>query len=496
MFWKYHGLGNDFIVLENFDGRARKDPDFVRRLCDRRFGIGADGILYVERDDEGGRVHEGPELRRFGGGDVRQRHTMRGQAPLRLRHRSRKETMSIDTLAGIKDIECTVKGGLVTDGQGGDGRPAPGLRRCPDELPRPVRRRAAGRRWQSRSRARRSPWATPISSSSRSSERPRGAAPRAESSRRIPLFPRKTNVEFVKSKEGLLEVKVFERGAGWTHGLRHRRLRHRGGGGTAWAWSRSSKEIEVRLPGGSLWINGRERPGLGDRCGARRCGCSAESCRRVSTLHHSSTPIELKKIPPYLFAEIEEKVRKKQAQGVDIIDFGIGDPDLPTPRPIVEEIKRQLEDPENHRYPILGRRAGDAQGGGRLVQEALQRRARTRTARSRSSSAARRAWPTSARAFVNPGEKVLCPDPAYPVYAQGADAALRRRRRSRCPLQPEASFLLETWSSLPSDAKMLYLNYPNNPTGAVVTKDLPVEGHHAGASRPTPSSATTTPTRR
>ena len=61
----------------------------------------------------------------------------------------------------------------------------------------------------------------------------------------------------------------------------------------------------------------------------------------------------LKKLPPYLFAEIEEKVKVKQREGVDIIDFGIGDPDLPTPAPIVEEIKRQLMNPENHRYPSL-----------------------------------------------------------------------------------------------------------------------------------------------
>ncbi|MDD1755661.1 MAG: aspartate aminotransferase, partial [Methanomassiliicoccales archaeon] len=59
----------------------------------------------------------------------------------------------------------------------------------------------------------------------------------------------------------------------------------------------------------------------------------------------------VRKIPPYLFAEIEEKVRVKKAQGVDIIDFGIGDPDIPTPAPIIEELRRQVLDPENHNYP-------------------------------------------------------------------------------------------------------------------------------------------------
>ena len=47
IFWKYHGLGNDFLVVEDFDGKAPKDVDFVKRTCERRFGVGADGILYV-----------------------------------------------------------------------------------------------------------------------------------------------------------------------------------------------------------------------------------------------------------------------------------------------------------------------------------------------------------------------------------------------------------------------------------------------------------------
>lgn len=59
----------------------------------------------------------------------------------------------------------------------------------------------------------------------------------------------------------------------------------------------------------------------------------------------------LKNLPPYLFAEIEEKVARKVEMGMDIIDFGIGDPDLPTPRPLVDVIKEQLDDPANHRYP-------------------------------------------------------------------------------------------------------------------------------------------------
>ncbi|HPR99090.1 MAG TPA: aminotransferase class I/II-fold pyridoxal phosphate-dependent enzyme, partial [Methanomassiliicoccales archaeon] len=127
----------------------------------------------------------------------------------------------------------------------------------------------------------------------------------------------------------------------------------------------------------------------------------------------------LKMLPPYLFAEIEEKVEKKRKEGMDIIDFGIGDPDLPTPRPIVDFIKHELDDPDNHRYPSS---AGEAD----------TRRAIARWYKERFNVdvdpngevailiGSKEGLANICRAFVNPGEKVLAPDPAYPVYAQGA----------------------------------------------------------------------------
>jgi LL-diaminopimelate aminotransferase len=59
----------------------------------------------------------------------------------------------------------------------------------------------------------------------------------------------------------------------------------------------------------------------------------------------------LAKLPPYLFAEIDKNKREARARGVDLIDMGIGDPDLPTPPHIIEAIKRAAETPANHRYP-------------------------------------------------------------------------------------------------------------------------------------------------
>lgn len=171
----------------------------------------------------------------------------------------------------------------------------------------------------------------------------------------------------------------------------------------------------------------------------------------------------LKNIPPYLFAEIEEKVSKKKAEGIDIIDFGIGDPDLPTPKLITDEIKKQLDDPQNHQYSTS---AGEME-----TRVAVADWYKTRFGVDVDPDkevvillGSKEGLANFARAFANPGDKVLCPDPAYPVYSLGA-AML-------CDAQPEyvktyaEDGFLPKLDSLPQDAKMLYVNFPNNPTGA------------------------------
>jgi LL-diaminopimelate aminotransferase len=174
----------------------------------------------------------------------------------------------------------------------------------------------------------------------------------------------------------------------------------------------------------------------------------------------------LKNIPPYIFAQIEERVERKKAEGVDVIDFGVGDPDLPTPKPIVDEIKKQLDDPDNHRYPSsTGER--DARVA---VAEWYARRFGVELNPDREVVillGSKEGLANIARAFINPGDKVLCPDPAYPVYAQGA-TMLCDAQPAKFPLYAGDDFLPDI-DSLPQDAKMLYLNYPNNPTGAVAT---------------------------
>ncbi|HSV42456.1 MAG TPA: aminotransferase class I/II-fold pyridoxal phosphate-dependent enzyme, partial [Methanomassiliicoccales archaeon] len=175
------------------------------------------------------------------------------------------------------------------------------------------------------------------------------------------------------------------------------------------------------------------------------------------------------KIPPYLFVEIEEKVKKKRQEGMDIIDFGIGDPDIPTPAPIVEEVQRQLEDPVNHRYPSS---AGEPEVK-RAVAEWYQKRFNVELDPEGEVCiliGSKEGIAHICRAFVNPGEKVLCPDPGYPVYSQGG-TLLCDAVPVKVPLRAERGFLPDL-DAMPSDAKMLYLNYPNNPTGAVASKEF------------------------
>lgn len=172
----------------------------------------------------------------------------------------------------------------------------------------------------------------------------------------------------------------------------------------------------------------------------------------------------LQKLPPYLFARLEELTEAKRAEGVDIIDFGIGDPDLPTPEPIVKAVQEAVAKPENHPYSSSAgefylRKAVADWYKVRFGVDVDPRKEVCITIGSKEAIA------NICKAFVNAGEKVISPDPAYPVYAAGA-AVLSDAIPVKVPLRADRGFLLDT-EECPTDAKMLYLNYPNNPTGAV-----------------------------
>ncbi len=173
------------------------------------------------------------------------------------------------------------------------------------------------------------------------------------------------------------------------------------------------------------------------------------------------------RLPPYLFAEIERKIAAKRDQGVDVISLGIGDPDLPTPDYVIAEMKRQLDDPRNHRYPSNAGVAEFGQAAAHFYRERfgveIDPGNEFFPLLGSKEGLAHVCW-----AVLDPGDLALVPDPGYPVYAgssilAGADVHLM-------PLLPENGFLPDL-DAIPEDvarkAKLMFISYPNNPTAAV-----------------------------
>jgi LL-diaminopimelate aminotransferase len=178
----------------------------------------------------------------------------------------------------------------------------------------------------------------------------------------------------------------------------------------------------------------------------------------------------LGKIPPYLFGEIARAKAKARAEGRDLIDFGIGDPDQPTPTPIIDALARAAHDPETHRYdesdagwpPFL-----EAVGRwyGRRFGVELDPASEILLLIGSKEGLAHLAW-----AYIDPGDLSLVPDPAYTVYKM--NTLLAGGGVHVMPLRAENGFLprLEEIPAAAADrAKLLYLNYPNNPTGATAS---------------------------
>lgn len=172
-------------------------------------------------------------------------------------------------------------------------------------------------------------------------------------------------------------------------------------------------------------------------------------------------------LPPYLFAEISKKIAAKRAQGVDIVTFGIGDPDLPTPRHILDALHEAAEDPVNHRYP-------ESEGLPEL-REAIARYYERRfeihfdpQKETLPLIGSKEGIGHIALCFIDPGDVALVPDPGYPVYEIGTMFA--GGESYRVDLKRENGWLPDL-DAIPEDvarrAKVLWLNYPNNPTGAV-----------------------------
>ena len=178
----------------------------------------------------------------------------------------------------------------------------------------------------------------------------------------------------------------------------------------------------------------------------------------------------IKDLPPYLFAELDRKKEEVRARGVDIIDLGVGDPDRPTPKHIVDRMKRETAVPANHQYPsyegLLSFRSAAANWYMRRFGVSLDPSTEVVTLIGSKEGIAH--FPL---AFVNPGDRVLVPDPGYPVYHI---ATLFAGGRSHfMPLLRENGFLPDldrVPRSVLAKARILFLNYPNNPTSAVADR--------------------------
>lgn len=173
------------------------------------------------------------------------------------------------------------------------------------------------------------------------------------------------------------------------------------------------------------------------------------------------------RLPPYLFAEIEKQIKEKKAKGVDLISLSIGDPDLPPPPFVIEALKEEAANVKNHNYSFSQGEPDFRQA----VAEWYKKRFNVDIAQDQVVAllGSKEGIANIARAFVNPGDQVLVPDPAYPVYANGS-TILCDGEAVPMPLLEENGFKPDFAAIKAKNAKMMFLNYPNNPTSATVDK--------------------------
>ena len=175
----------------------------------------------------------------------------------------------------------------------------------------------------------------------------------------------------------------------------------------------------------------------------------------------------VEELPPYLFAQISKVIAAKKARGIDVVTFGIGDPDLPTPPHVLAALHRAADDPANHRYP-------ESEGLPELrgaIARWYERRFEVAFDPAREALAligSKEGIAHMALTLIDPGDVALVTDPGYPVYEIGTMFA--GGVAVKLPLRRESGWLPDL-DAIPEDlaarARVLWLNYPNNPTAAV-----------------------------
>lgn len=180
----------------------------------------------------------------------------------------------------------------------------------------------------------------------------------------------------------------------------------------------------------------------------------------------------LEQIPPYLFAEIDRKIAEAKAKGIDIISLGIGDPDTPTLPPVVEEMHKAIDNPKNHDYPPYNGTEKFRKG----ACEWMKNRFGVELDPDKEMLAnigSKEAIAHVFFAYVDKGDYTLVPDPGYPVYHNATFFA--GGTPYEMPLLEENGYLPD-FDRIPEDiakkSKIMFLNYPNNPTGAVADLDF------------------------
>jgi LL-diaminopimelate aminotransferase len=177
-------------------------------------------------------------------------------------------------------------------------------------------------------------------------------------------------------------------------------------------------------------------------------------------------------VPPYLFAELERRIEEKTTAGIDVISLGIGDPDLPTPQAVVDELQRQVARPETHRYP--------SNRGLKRFRQAVSDFYRDRFGVAVDPATevvpvlgGKEGVAHIAFACVEPGDVCLSPEPGYPPYSSGPLFA--GGDVHYLPLREDLGFAPDL-DGVPADilarATLLFLNYPNNPSGAIAPESL------------------------
>ena len=180
----------------------------------------------------------------------------------------------------------------------------------------------------------------------------------------------------------------------------------------------------------------------------------------------------IKTLPPYLFAKLDEMKEEIKRKGIDIIDLGVGDPDMPTPEHIIKKLQKEVENPIHHKYPsyvgMLKFRESVANFYKKRFNVNLNPENEVISLIGSKEGIAH--FPL---AFINPGDYAIVPEPGYPVYAIATKFA--GGEVYYASLLEKNNFLPDL-DSIPEDiakkAKIFFINYPNNPTGAVATKEF------------------------